>query len=223
MQHPPPSASFDADTPALRVDPEAVTWALARLRPPSKHDLRLAHRVGINPNDLIEAFTKQYLAAIAEDRATIAAIVGEHDAGPHYCELWDHLNAIAEDRRQEWWEDPQLAVAEILNPAITADERGQLATMLRSTMVVGHVVTFDRRRRAARSVASAGRARPRRLRSTVRRRTSASSSSSSQDPGSDSDQPAPAPLPALALGAANRVAMSWLLAGADVLAAEERS
>jgi len=199
---------MQVETPSLRVNSEDVGWALARLRPPTRHDLQLAHRVGVDPNTLIEAFNERYVAACVADCAAIDGLAGscadpDYDAQLGWA-LHDHMQAIVDEHRQEWWEDPQLAVAEILNPAITANDREQLATMLRSSRFVGHLVAFDRRRRAARPVASAGRARPRGSRSTVRRRASASSSTSSSDPGGDPDPPPPAPLtaPLAARGAA---------------------
>lgn len=191
---------MQVETPSPRVNPEDVGWALARLRPPTRHDLRLAHRVGVDPNTLLEAFNERYLAACVADHAAIDGLAGSCEDPDYDAQLWwalhDHITAIVDEHRQEWFEEPQLAVAEILQPTITDSEHEQLATMLRSSMTVGWSVTVNHSRGAAQTV-SVGRVRatPRAARPRVRR-TSASSTTSGADPcGSDSEPHSAGPPP----------------------------
>lgn len=181
MTHPPP----------VTASPEAgvitPTWELERLQPPTETQLRLAHRVGVDPNALLVRFTERYQAAVAKDYATINAIVGdEHVVTPQYREMSDHLNQIAEDRREEWWVAPVEAVARLLAPG--ADTR-QVADAARRSMFVGLTVRVNRPT-AARQVARADC--PRSEHRPATRRTSSSSRTSSADPGgADSDPPPP--------------------------------
>lgn len=202
MTHPPPvTASPEADV----ITP---TWELERLQPPTETQLRLAHRVGVDPNVLLVRFTERYQAAVAKDYATINAIVGdEHAVTPQYTEMSDHLNQIAEDRREEWWVAPVEAVARLLAPG--ADTR-PVAEAARRSMFVGLTVRVNRPT-APRQVARADC--PRSEHRPATRRTSSSSRSSSADPGDDG--PGEPPAASLRLAPPPRAVLTFGCLSAD--------
>ncbi len=174
---------------------ERPTWALERLQPPTAAQLRLAHRSGLDPNTLLEQFNEQYNAAFAHDAATIDALVGDTEScGSLYCELWDHLNEVAEDRHYEWWIGPRLEVARLLNPAATARDLQGVERMLRSQRTFGHLISLRPRRHSSRSRLTALRPQGRgRTRRPAERRIA--KVASGDDPGDADGELAPAAAP----------------------------
>ncbi len=175
MQDPPP---------AQAVDPTEIDWAVLRLKPPSEHELKLAHRVGLDPNILVKRFRKQYSAAIAADSAKINAIVGDDDScGPVYQALWDYLNEFCTARHHEWWAEPLQNLAKVLNPAASIRDLDGIERTIHSTGRVGHTLTWTPARTACSRTATSWPRRQREHRPASTRRTSSSSTSSGSDPG----------------------------------------
>lgn len=207
MRHLPPTADATSQQTDL-VDPATIEWALLRLRPPTERDLRLAHRVGMDPNRLLGQFLEQYRAAIAEDSATIDRLTNnDRECGPLHCALWDHVSAFTEERYNDWWIAPVQAVARILGA--TSEDVDHIASMIRSSRRVGHSLKFTSTRATrgcAAQVAKHNRAREHR-RGATRRASSASSTSSADPP--------PAANPALGVAPAPRAILCFAVLTAD--------
>src|SRR4051812_32289436 len=104
----------------------AHEWALAALRSPTEAQLRLAHRVGTDPNTLLERFNDQYGQALRADVAKIEALVGNDPESGPYRALMEELNAIAEEHFDDWWIAPRQAVARILHPDVSEEDLQRL-------------------------------------------------------------------------------------------------
>jgi hypothetical protein len=174
----------DPSTSTPRVRPEDVDWSLKRLRPPTRTDIKLAHRLGLDPNRLLERFDTDYERAFVEDAALIQQLAGDDlETGTA---LWDYVNDYAVARRREWFIEPRLAVGALLNPSMTVEDGDALDRALTSSMTVNMIVVYTPppRRSPGRCRVSAPRSRRPRIR---RQRRHVARSSSSADSGSDGD------------------------------------
>lgn len=166
-------------------------WALTGLRPPTRRQLTMAHRAGIDPNRLLRRLHDDYRTAVSYDANAIDALAGDDDGRRD--ELWDECNAIALERHDELWVAPLLHAAQILNPGATHADLRATAGSVGGPRGVGHGVRRVRQRQAqprACRVVKAATATPR----PRARRTAASSSTSGSDPGG-SDGPGEPPPP----------------------------
>lgn len=183
MQYPPPIEATSQQTYLTpRVDPEAIDWAMGRLRPPTASQLRLAHSVGLDPNLLLEQLNEAYDAACSADSALIDELTGDDQScGPLYGALWDQVNEIAEDHHDEWWIAPLQEVARILGA--TSQDIENMTRGVRASGRVGYIVRSSVIARRPGQHRSRPAPRAREHRPGGARRAASSSTSSGCDPG----------------------------------------